>query len=179
MRLTTSALVLGAASAAVGFEAQQPLGKTKDIPHTPLLDVESQDSESWIKPLEKLFGEFTSEAKSVWDDVATLMPGALDAVKDAIVDQKAKEHTRKPDSAWDHVVKGAEVQGMWVQNENGESERHVGGRLENYNLRAKKVDPESLGVDKVKQYSGYLDDDEKDKHLFYCKETPSTCIKPR
>ena len=25
------------------------------------------------------------------------------------------------------------------------------------------------GVDKVKQYSGYLDDDEEDKHLFYCE----------
>jgi cathepsin A (carboxypeptidase C) len=26
-----------------------------------------------------------------------------------------------------------------------------------------------LGVDKVKQYSGYLDDEEEDKHLFYCE----------
>jgi hypothetical protein len=33
----------------------------------------------------------------------------------------------------------------------------------------KAVDPSKLGVDPgVKQYSGYLDDNENDKHLFYC-----------
>jgi len=31
----------------------------------------------------------------------------------------------------------------------------------------KKVDPSKLGVDTVKQYSGYLDDEKNDKHLFY------------
>jgi cathepsin A (carboxypeptidase C) len=41
--------------------------------------------------------------------------------------------------------------------------------LEQYNLRGKKVDPSKLGVDTVKQYSGYLDDEANDKHLFYCK----------
>ena len=31
------------------------------------------------------------------------------------------------------------------------------------------MDPSSLGVDPdVKQMSGYLDDNENDKHLFYC-----------
>jgi cathepsin A (carboxypeptidase C) len=37
-------------------------------------------------------------------------------------------------------------------------------------MRVKKVDPAALGVDKVKQYSGYLDDEEEDKHLFYCEQ---------
>ncbi|KAM3547923.1 hypothetical protein MY1884_009385 [Beauveria asiatica] len=36
-----------------------------------------------------------------------------------------------------------------------------------YKLRGKTVDPSALGIDTVKQYAGYLDDDEKDKHLFY------------
>ncbi|AOW00857.1 Alpha/Beta hydrolase protein [Yarrowia lipolytica] len=35
----------------------------------------------------------------------------------------------------------------------------------NYALRAK--DPSSLGLDKVKQYSGYLDVEDEDKHFFY------------
>lgn len=57
-----------------------------------------------------------------------------------------------------------------MENENGEEERHLDGDLEAYNLRAKKVDPSKLGVDPdVKQYSGYLDDEENDKHLFYCR----------
>jgi cathepsin A (carboxypeptidase C) len=80
-----------------------------------------------------------------------------------------KKHSRKPDSAWDHVTKGADVQDIWVKGEDGEDKRKVGGRLENYSLRAKKVDTSKLGVDTVKQFSGYLDDDEEDKHLFYCK----------
>jgi cathepsin A (carboxypeptidase C) len=54
-----------------------------------------------------------------------------------------------------------------VENANGEKERHIDGKLESYNLRAKKVDPKKLGVDSVKQYSGYLDDEANDKHLFY------------
>jgi len=58
---------------------------------------------------------------------------------------------------------------VWVENANGEKERAIDGKLENYSLRAKKVDPSKLGVDTVKQYSGYLDDEKNDKHLFYCK----------
>jgi cathepsin A (carboxypeptidase C) len=81
----------------------------------------------------------------------------------------SSRHTKRPDSEWDHVVKGAEVQSVWVENAQGDKERDVDGKLENYNLRVKKVDPAVLGVDKVKQYSGYLDDEETDKHLFYCE----------
>lgn len=44
------------------------------------------------------------------------------------------------------------------------------GKLSKYDLRSKAVDPSELGVDPgVKQYSGYLDDNENDKHLFYCE----------
>ncbi|KAM4059140.1 serine carboxypeptidase [Hirsutella rhossiliensis] len=57
-----------------------------------------------------------------------------------------KSIVRRPDQFWDHVVKG---------------------ELANYSLRAKKANPAELGVDSVKQFSGYLDDQEQDKHLFY------------
>ena len=59
------------------------------------------------------------------------------------------------------------IQDVWVTGESGQKERLIGGNLEAFNLRTKKIDPRKLGVDKVKQYSGYLDDDEDDKHLFY------------
>ncbi|KAF6012652.1 carboxypeptidase C [Brettanomyces bruxellensis] len=40
-------------------------------------------------------------------------------------------------------------------------------KISNYQLRVKKTDPLSLGVDTTKQYSGYLDDLKDDKHWFY------------
>lgn len=73
-----------------------------------------------------------------------------------------KKSYRLPDSHWDHVVKGAE---MHIEAEG----KQASAELANYNLRANKMDPSKLGVDKVKQYSGYLDDEAQDKHLFYCK----------
>ncbi|KAK6542396.1 hypothetical protein TWF694_006351 [Orbilia ellipsospora] len=40
--------------------------------------------------------------------------------------------------------------------------------MHNYSMRGRVVDPSSTGVDPgVKQYSGYLDDDKNDKHLFF------------
>ena len=71
---------------------------------------------------------------------------------------------RRPDSFWDHIVKGADV-----QNSHDGIHRRLDGELAQYNLRVRQNDPAKLGVDKVKQYSGYLDDNDKDKHLFYCK----------
>lgn len=160
MRLSTSALVLGAASSAVGFQDQKILGGSNGKP--------AVDVESWTKGLEDIFGEASAEAKAAWDEVSMLVPGAFEAMKQQLLPTQPKKSYRKPDSHWDHVVKGASVQDVWVEKD-GERHREVGGRLENYNLRAKKVDPSKLGVDKVKQYSGYLDDEEQDKHLFYCK----------
>ncbi|KAK5992097.1 Carboxypeptidase Y-like protein [Cladobotryum mycophilum] len=95
----------------------------------------------------------------------TLILGAACSVLGANVFQPVvpapRNVYRKPDSAWDHVVKGADVKAAAFGAE------ALDGELENYNLRAKKVDPSKLGVDKVKQYSGYLDDEANDKHLFY------------
>ncbi|KAH7267208.1 Alpha/Beta hydrolase protein [Fusarium redolens] len=158
MRLSTSALVLGAASSAVGLQEQQVLGGDSK----PLVDI---DVNAWTKPLEKFFGEISSEAKAVWDEVTLLAPDAVEAFKKQVLTQPKKAN-RRPDAHWDHIVKGADVQSLWVEK-NGEKHREVGGKLDNFNLRAKKVDPAKLGVDKVKQYSGYLDNEEEDKHLFY------------
>lgn len=80
-----------------------------------------------------------------------------------------KRFTRRSDDVWDHIVSGADVASKFSQSitSTGSSS------LANYHLRAKAVDPSLLGVDTVKQYSGYLDNDAEDKHLFYCKSEPS------
>ncbi|RQM08201.1 hypothetical protein DH86_00000648, partial [Scytalidium sp. 3C] len=159
MKLLTSTVLLGAATATLP-PAQQvlsnPLAAAKSI------------SKGWAESLhhlEESMKHMTAEAKAAWDEVAMHFPESMDQ---AAFFSSPKPSKRRPDHAWDYIVKGADVQSVWVENSKGEKEREIDGKLENYNLRAKKVDPSSLGVDKVKQYSGYLDDEENDKHLFYC-----------
>jgi len=158
MKVATSALLFGAASAAVA--PQQQVLKAAE-------QLKELNTDSWSKPLhnfEESLKSLTGEARRIWDEVAMMFPESFDK---ASFFSSPKPHTKRPDHEWDHVVKGADVQSIWVENAKGEKERELDGKLENYNLRVKKVDPSSLGVDKVKQYSGYLDDEEEDKHLFY------------
>jgi cathepsin A (carboxypeptidase C) len=162
MKLLTSTLLLGAVSAA-GNHQQQILN---DASHqNPLKEA--------VKPVTDAFSHLAesmkampADAKAVWDEVSMLFP---EAMSKASFLSSPKPNNRKPDSTWDYVVKGADVQSVWVENSKGEKEREIDGKLEAYNLRAKKVDPSKLGVDTVKQYSGYLDEEEDDKHLFYCE----------
>lgn len=164
MRVAASALLVGAASAAVA--PQQQVLKFPEQVTEQLKDLKSN---SWSKPLHKFeesLKSLTGEARAIWDEVALMFPESFEK---ASFFSAPKPHTRKPDHEWDHIVKGADVQSVWVENAQGEKEREIDGKLENYNLRVKTVDPSSLGVDNVKQYSGYLDDEEEDKHLFYCE----------
>lgn len=78
---------------------------------------------------------------------------------------KPKPHTRKNGEFT--VVSGEDVANEFSINSKGQKQRKLDGKLSSYDLRVKSVDPQSLGIDKVKQYSGYLDDKENDKHLFY------------
>lgn len=162
MRLLASTLLLGAASAGL-----PPLQR---VLQSPLETVEKASAEKpWEKPLyefKNAVDGFSADAMAAWDEVAELFP---EAMQRASAPFKPKPNRRRPNSEWDHVVKGANIQSLWVLNEDDEPERTVGGRLEQYNLRAKHVDPSVLGIDNVTQYSGYLDDEENDKHLFYCK----------
>lgn len=56
-------------------------------------------------------------------------------------------HERKPASEWDYVVQRKDI-------------------LPNHQLRVKST-PKGLGIDEVKQYSGYLDIEDETKHLFF------------
>jgi cathepsin A (carboxypeptidase C) len=169
MRVTSSSLLVGAAvgaASAASFAAPQQQQQVFQLPKE-IKGLPKAAAEMWTKPLhhfEESLKSLTGEARALWDEMAMMFPDSFDKAK---FFSTPKPHTRKPDHEWDHIMRGADVQNVWVTNEKGEKEREVGGKLENYNLRTKKVDPSILGVDKVKQYSGYLDDEENDKHLFY------------
>jgi cathepsin A (carboxypeptidase C) len=157
MKVATSALLVGAAAAVA------PQQQVLKFPSS-FSELKESSFAKGMHNLEDSLKSLTGEARAVWDEVAMMFPESFEK---AAFFSPPKPHTRKPDSEWDHIVKGADIQSVWVENENGDKEREIDGKLEQYSLRAKKVDPSVLGVDKVKQYSGYLDDEEEDKHLFY------------
>ena len=158
MKLLGSALLLGTASAVV--PPQQHVFK----------GALERATDAWLNPFRPFaenFKRLSHDARAAWDEAVALFPEAAEKM---FSKSHPKPHTRRPDSQWDYITSGAAVQSVWVENADGEQERDVHGKLENYNLRSRKVDPSKLGVDPgVKQYSGYLDDEEKDKHLFYCQ----------
>ncbi|KAK4140532.1 Alpha/Beta hydrolase protein [Dichotomopilus funicola] len=167
MRIAASTVLLGAASAAsFQQQAQQVLsGGFGDGPDAmkPITDSFADAAGHTIENLEEAFSGMTAEAKALWDEIKLLVPDS--AFDPSSWLSQPKPHRRRDD--WNHVVKGADVQKLWVQGEDGQEHRQVDGRIEDYNLRIKSVDPAKLGVDSVKQFSGYLDDEANDKHLFY------------
>ncbi len=165
MKVDTTLLLVGAA-AAIAPPQQQVLQFPKQFPEAAKNAWSNQ-----LHNLQDVLGSPTDEARAIWDDVAMIYP---EDMAKASFFSSPKKHTRRPDHEWDHIVRGGDVQNAWIENERGEKERELSGKLDTYDLRVKKVDPGSLQVDPgVQQYSGYLDDNENDKHLFYCK---SFCI---
>ncbi|KAL9597240.1 MAG: hypothetical protein Q9219_005283 [cf. Caloplaca sp. 3 TL-2023] len=155
MKVFATSLLIGAVAA-----------WTSPLQH--VLQQPSETSEAWTRPLltlQESLGSLTREARAVWDDVARRFPKEMDSTSFFSL---PKKHNRRPDDFWHHIVKGADVQSVWVENARGEKEKDIEGDLKDYTLRSRKVDPSSLGVDPgVKQWSGYLDDEANDKHLFY------------
>ena len=145
-----------------------------------VLQASKQASSDWassLRAMQEKVKPIAGDARTVWDEVAATFP---DAVEKATSASSPKKHTRRPDHSWDHIVRGADPQSIQVESEHGEGGREVDGNIEAYDLRTKKVDPSVLGVDPgVKQYSGYLDDNENDKHLFYCCEPLILCCQAR
>jgi cathepsin A (carboxypeptidase C) len=160
-----SLLLAGSALAAASPPFQQPLGlfhPPSEEVQRPILDKISKPIEDFKKTLKGL----SNEARKAWDEVSFLFPEAFDPKNFFSL---PKPHQTRPDHEWDVITKGEDLQAVWIEGANGEKHREIDGHLNPYSLRTKKVDPSALGIDSVKQYSGYLDDDETDKHLFYCK----------
>lgn len=165
MKAVASTLLFGAAAASLS-QQQQPLGNVVDAAQAAAQAVSGKTS-SWTKPLHDLQHELkhlTEEARQVWDEVALMFP---ESMSQASFFSSPKKHTRKPHGEWDFVIQGKDIQELYTTNSKGQKEREIDGHLEAFNLRTKKVDPKKLGVDTVTQYSGYLDNEEDDKHLFY------------
>nr|POF23920.1 carboxypeptidase y like a [Quercus suber] len=165
MKVLASALLVGAVSAAVPAQQQQQPLQPHQALNDPVVSVSDQVSSTWSKAVDKMQREgqhLSDEVRSAWNEVSMMFPESMDQV---FTQSSPKKHSKK--SHWDFITSGKAVQDVWVTNADGERERDVEGNLEAFSLRTKKVDPKSLGVDTVKQYSGYLDNDEDDKHLFY------------
>lgn len=162
MRLSSAASLLVAASSAYALQEQQVLGNP--LEHNADIHL---DANAWSAPLRALWGDFSEDAKATWEELSLLAPQALEAFMQSLKQSPPSKATRKPASYWDHISHGTDLASLRTTDANGQSHRKISGDLENYTLRTRSVDPSKLGVDKVKQYSGYLDDNEQDKHLFY------------
>lgn len=172
MRIAASAVLVGAASASIlsplGSGQQHVLGDSITKPAGSLDKIAAAAGP--LAALQEAVKGLTADAEELWEDVKRLVPESFE--KSSFF-SSPKKHTRRPDSHWDHIVKGADVPKAFVTTASGSKSRDS---LDAYNLRVKAVDPSGLGIDKVKQYSGYLDDDENDKHLFYCTLSPCQCV---
>ena len=169
MKVAVRTLLLGASTAALAQAEQQQVLGGVDETFQPLADSINLPLESF----EKALGKMPSQAKGLWDEMSLLVPGFMEKASNFI--SRPKSHTKKPDSEWDRIIKGEEIQNMWIETD-GVKHRKLDGHLKDYNMRVKKVDPSKLGVDTVKQYSGYLDDEANDKHLFYCEPMTFTIL---
>src|SRR2546429_6478069 len=121
MKLVASALMVGAASAAVAPQQQilaAPDEFLKDRVSQPIADTFSNPLHTLSESLKGL----TSDAKALWEDIVMMFPEDMD--KASFV-SPPKPHTRKHDNEWDFVVKGADIQSVWVENAKGEKEREV------------------------------------------------------
>lgn len=149
MKVTCLTLFLGVASATIAGQ-QQVLQKPLEV------------TNAWIESAQDSLDEITNEANSILDDFSDFFESSKRLAS-------PKSYIRKPDHAWDYVISGADIQDSCVEyvEDLDEEGNDSDGILNSYTLRTKSVDPLKLGIDKVKQYSGYLDDDENDKHLFY------------
>lgn len=121
--------------------------------------------------LKALYGDIPPEAIPIWNEMAELYPGdTLEAVQKLVSKGfKPKQASKRPDSDYDYIITGDELESMFVtQKGTGERRKKFSsGNFKNKKLRVKK--PDSLGVDEnVKQLSGYLDVDD-DKHFFFCE----------
>jgi cathepsin A (carboxypeptidase C) len=164
MRLLASSLAIGASLAMAATPQQLPVG------HDPVAHKESgfTAGSAKVDPLAKIkstMNHISDESHAVWAEMAAMFPEAIDKLQ---MLHAPKPHTRRPDSHWNYITRGADIEKLGEMNAQGQVKREIDGKLANYNMRTKKVDPSELGIDPdVKQYSGYLDDEEEDKHLFY------------
>ena len=165
MKLTlASALPFAALGAAALIPGLEQTKLTAEIP---------EFLESAYSQLKTTHGELTPEVISIWNDVAKLYPGETTEAVQRLTSKgfKPKSATKRPDSEYDYVIHGSDLEKMFVKSTGtGEKRKKYTGDFKNKKLRVKK--PSGLGIDEnVAQLSGYLDVDD-DKHFFFCEYPP-------
>ncbi|QPG76520.1 carboxypeptidase C [Brettanomyces nanus] len=149
---STVASVIGDLGLGLGLDQQQRPIQLDSTWNTlkDALQKGSGKSSSLLEKVAELTGEsfdkLDSKIKETWDEMEMLYPNTLSQLQ--WKSQPKFKINKKPESFWDFHVTNTD-------------------KLADYQLRVKKTDPKALGVDTTKQYSGYLDDVQEDKHWFY------------
>lgn len=138
MKVTNLALVFGVAQAL--FVPQQVLDVANELTGVDFGDMASDAIGLISQMINKL--QVPKEQAQLWADMLLEFPKQVSELNFKAMPKKLSGF--KPD--WQFVVT---------------DDKHP-----SYQLRGKST-PELLGIDKVKQYSGYIDDLEEDKHFFY------------
>lgn len=169
MRNQTLFAVLGGAAAALAGWPQ-PLQQLKQA----VLGSPKHLAEKYDLPQAK--EHLKHNVAQAWNDVAKLYPEAMRQAMSPVEGSNTispKKAARRPDSFWDHITHGASLTKDTLESAAEQAEHES---LAAYSMRSRSTHPADLGVDPgVKQISGYLDDHETDKHLFYCKFCAHSC----
>lgn len=131
------------------------------LTQTPLAEKVSQLSSQFSKYFSDLETEILSVPqadrsllRSAWEELAKLSPS------------KQLEYFKRYESKFG--VTKEHMNNKFNSNEAAADEDTVTlSQFEGYSLTVAKTKPESLGLDTVKQYTGYLDVEALDKHFFY------------
>lgn len=116
---------------------------------------------STLEALKLKHNDIPEEAAAIWESVAELYPeDTLEALQNMKREWKPKKAIKRDDKEWDYIISGDQLETMMAKGEH----KKLSGNFKNKKLRIKK--PLDLGIDSVKQYSGYLDIDD-DKHFFF------------
>jgi cathepsin A (carboxypeptidase C) len=102
MKPLIPAVLLSAASTTIAHE-QYVFKNIFNAPKQTVVDI-------WSKPLHTLseaMKSMTSEAKAIWEEVSMFFPEEMDKVS---FFSTPKPHVKKPDSVWDYILRGVDVQ---------------------------------------------------------------------
>src|SRR5690242_18946342 len=109
MKVAAASLLAGAATASFlgGDRSQQVLGGNREpVKLRPAPETVASSDSTW-RDVQDAFGPLTAEAWALWEQLRLLgheMPGPSSFIS------QPKKHARRPDSHWDHIVRGADVQ---------------------------------------------------------------------
>ncbi|KAK9466699.1 Alpha/Beta hydrolase protein [Lipomyces arxii] len=141
-----SSIIISSILSALAVSADQTFFQNAESPAAKAASVSGFKADSALAQAVKALGDsmqqVTAETAQIWADMEHDFPDVVDKLTFM---SEPKPATKRSSKEWDFHVKAEDLPG--------------------HALRVKS--PIDLGVDTVKQYSGYLDVKEEDKHFFY------------